>query len=336
MSRPEEPRILVTGAGGPAAIGVMRAIASTGVQIHAADIDPFAQGLYGVPADQRLLIPRGDAPDFATAVHAECRSREIDLLFPTVESELLPLVNIESELAADGITLISCSRSALEICLDKWATITALEPSPLLARTELLDSVFDSSAWEFPVFSKPRRGSGSTGAMVVPDPAALAQLPHDGTLLVQELLPGKEFSVDVLALPELPARGVVRERLKIDSGIAVTSRIVRSETLEAAAAELVVRLGIGPIANVQFRGAADGSPRLLEINPRVPGTIALTIAGGINMPELAVQAALGLPLEAPGSVAPVAMVRALEDKIISVAELAALADSVGDQRKAIA
>ncbi len=319
------PRVLVTGAGGPAGVGVLRALAASNLELYAADIDPYAQGLYGVPAQQRLLLPRGDDPDFAARVHMECAARGISVLFPTVEAELMPLVGARTRLAADGITLVACSSEALEICLDKWRLATALAGRSYLPRTELLDGRFASSGWDFPVFVKPRRGSGSDGARVLDVPDEIRALPQDGSLIVQDLLPGEEFSVDALTANGADGAAavytVVRQRLKIDSGIAVTSRVVRNDALSTATRELVRDVGAGPICNVQFRHDRDDVPKLLEINPRVPGTIALSVAAGINMPAIAVADALGLAHEPPHDVVPIAMVRALEDRVVSRAEL---------------
>ena len=53
----------------------------------------------------------------------------------------------------------------------------------------------------------------------------LAGFPRDGTLLVQEFVPGEEYSVDVLASRDgRIAAAVPRARLKVDSGIAVAAR----------------------------------------------------------------------------------------------------------------
>jgi hypothetical protein len=50
-------RILITGAGGAAAISVWKSL-SAGHELHMADMDPLAAGLYLVPPDRRLIIPR--------------------------------------------------------------------------------------------------------------------------------------------------------------------------------------------------------------------------------------------------------------------------------------
>jgi len=56
-------RVLVTGAGGPAAVSVMKSLsADSSVHIIAADMDPWAAGLYLVPPAARTLLRSGDAP----------------------------------------------------------------------------------------------------------------------------------------------------------------------------------------------------------------------------------------------------------------------------------
>jgi len=53
-------RVMVTGAGGPAAIAVMRSLsADPSVRVIAADMDSWAAGLYLVPPADRTLIPAG-------------------------------------------------------------------------------------------------------------------------------------------------------------------------------------------------------------------------------------------------------------------------------------
>ncbi|MDH3725088.1 MAG: biotin carboxylase, partial [Thermoleophilia bacterium] len=156
------PRILVTGAGGPAALGLMRSLEASDIDIYAADIDPFAQGLYHVPAERRLILPRGDDPDFAYRLRVECLARKISLLVPTVEVELAALAGSRQAFRRDGVELMAPGVEALRRCLDKWRLFESLDGHEYLPRTRLLDSRFDPWGWQFPTFVKPRRGSGST------------------------------------------------------------------------------------------------------------------------------------------------------------------------------
>jgi carbamoyl-phosphate synthase large subunit len=244
----EQPRVLVTGAGGPSGITILRAMAGEPVTMLAADLDPYAAGLYLMEADQRSLLPRGDAPHFAP--HA------VDL----------------------------------------------------------------------PAIVKPRSGSGSRGIRLVERIPELEALPRDGTLLVQEHLPGPEFSLDVLARSDGRVVGVVpRERLKVDSGIAVTGRTLHDDGLETFARKVAETIGLTTVANVQVKQDAAGVPALLEVNPRFPGTMPLTIAAGIDMPRLAIHEALGGEIpDGPLPFEDIAMVRYFEERFFPFDDIAAL------------
>ena len=137
-------------------------------------------------------------------------------------------------------------------------------------------------------------------------------------MIIQEYLPGAEFSVDVLS----DTRGVVRAavprvRLKVDSGIAVAGRTVRDATLQAAAGVVAQRMGLTFVANVQFKRDAAGVPRLLEVNARFPGTMPLTVAAGVNMPRLALDLVRGRALPPNvGEFTEVGIVRTWADHVI--------------------
>src|SRR6202030_1697637 len=72
-------RVLVTGAGGPAAIAAMKSLgADPSVELLAADMDPWAAGLYLVPPSARTLIPAGADPDFTSVLLARCQALGVD------------------------------------------------------------------------------------------------------------------------------------------------------------------------------------------------------------------------------------------------------------------
>ena len=60
--------------------------------------------------------------------------------------------------------------------------------------------------------------------------------------------------------------------------------------------QVVRAIGLRYVANVQFKRAADGVFKLLEVNPRFPGTLPLTIEAGVDIPKLMVEEAAGKAL----------------------------------------
>jgi len=318
-----EPKILITGTGGPSGISILKDLEGRGYEIFSGDIDPYATGLYLVPEARRMLLPRGDDPGFVDEIIRICDRLDIDLLIPTVDTELLPLVKRLAELKAIGTDAVIASRETLEVCLDKWALHERCEGSVRVPATTLVDGTFDPGSIELPVIVKPRTGSGSRGIRLISSVSDLEGLERDGSLLVQELLPGPEFSLDVFADRSGEVLAVVpRERLKVDSGIAITGRTTHDEALEKFGADVARLIGLNTVANVQAKEAVEGVPALLEVNPRFPGTMPLTIAAGVDMPKLAVDEALGIELPpAPIPFNDVAMVRHFDEHIFDFAEI---------------
>ncbi|RYY65021.1 MAG: ATP-grasp domain-containing protein [Comamonadaceae bacterium] len=279
-------KIMLTGAGGPAAISVWKSLAGTHT-LHMADMDARAPGLYLVPPAQRLVLPRGDDPAFADAAFDACVARGVDALVSTVDAELVPLARRRERFEAAGVRLPLSPLATLLLCRDKLALLEALKASTPVPAYAVLGAQELTLPAPFPWFAKPRDGSGSRDLTLLPDAGALQALPRDESLLVQEYLPGEEYSVDTYVRQDgRVIAAVPRERMKTDSGIAITARTVHVPDVIEAAVRAASAAGIRGVANVQFRRAADGVFKLLEINPRFPGTLPLTTAAGVDMPAL--------------------------------------------------
>ena len=315
-------RVLVTGAGGPAAVSVIKSLrADPTVELLAADMDPWAAGMYLLPPDARTLIPAGADPGFLTALLATCTDMAVDVLVPTVDSELRPLARARAEFGQAGVELLLAPGPALAVTLDKLALAQRCAPAVRVPRTELVTRT-DPGSWEFPVVAKPRSGSGSRGFQIVPTAAALAGLAEQAGLIVQEYLPGEEYSIDVLADADgHVVAAVPRVRERVDSGVSVAGRTVHDHGLELFGRRVAAATGITYIANVQCRLDRAGRPALLEVNPRVPGTLPLTVASGIDMPRLALDSLRGRPIPRRARFREVAMVRYLDERFVDLTEV---------------
>ncbi|CAM4444070.1 MAG: hypothetical protein LEGION0403_FIIPPAGN_00158 [Legionella sp.] len=288
-------KILLTGAGGAAAVSVWKSL-SHEHEIFMADIDPCAAGLYLVPPARRLIIPPGNSPQFSSILLQECQKHQIELLIPTVDCELSHLALQAKQFAEYGIKMPLSSVEALECCRDKYSLLTFCQNTGHTPEFNLFTSTLDVAQLQFPCFAKPRRGAGSNGTMIINGVEDLKMLPDDGSYLIQELLPGDEYSVDVyIHSTGHPIAAVPRLRMKIDSGIAVAAQTCINPQLSMMAIEIAKRAGITYVANVQFKADAKGDFKLLEINPRFPGTLPLTAAAGIDIPKLLIDDLLNKP-----------------------------------------
>ncbi len=330
--------VLVTGAGGPAGVAVIRSlIARDGVRVLAADMDGWASGLYLVGPEDRRIVPPGRSDDFVDALVGMCANDHVDVLFSTVDVELPGLAARREELSAVGTALAAPSLETLTVCLDKYLLAERCAGLLAVPVTRLLDEAGVSADWTFPVIIKPRSGAGSRGVRLIPDRTALEALGTDCSIIIQENLPGEEFSVDVLAGADGSVIAAVpRSRERVDSGVSIAGRTVRRDELSDTAAAVARAIGLTGVANVQLRYSATGVPALLEVNPRFPGAMPLTIAAGVDMPSLLLDSVLGRPVPSAVDFVELANVRYLEDVFLPpsdvlVSQHAAHAEGPGEE-----
>ncbi|MFJ4224316.1 ATP-grasp domain-containing protein [Microbacterium sp. NPDC089695] len=311
-------RVLVTGAGGPAGVAVIRSLLRRAdLTVFAADMDGWASGIYLVPPERRRLVPPGRDDDFVAAIARMVHDDELDLVISTVDVELVALAGRRDELSP--AVLAAPSEQTLTTALDKVLLAESCESTGRSPRTVLAGDQALAVDWDFPVFAKPRQGAGSRGIRLVPDRAALEALPVDEGLIVQDFLPGEEYSVDVIAdAAGRVVAAVPRTRARVDSGVAIAGRTVHDPELVETATLIAEAIGLVGVANVQLRRDAAGRAMLLEVNPRFPGALPLTIAAGVDIPSLVADMYLGIELPAAVPFREVASVRFLEDVIVEI------------------
>ena len=123
---------------------------------------------------------------------------------------------------------------------------------------------------------------------------------------------------------------VPRSRLRVDSGVSVAGATFHDEELEQAARRVATAIGLTTVANVQLRRDREGRAALLEVNPRFPGAMPLTIAAGVDMPSLTLDAVLGRPTPAALDFRDIAVVRYLEDVFLQMSDILRRAEFAGE------
>jgi carbamoyl-phosphate synthase large subunit len=315
-------RVLVTGAGGPAAVSVMKSLRrDPTVDLIAADLDPWAAGLYLVPPQDRTLVPAGSDPAFVATLFERCLDLGADVVVPTVDTELRPVAQARAKFADAGIEAMLAPDPALAIALDKLVLARHCAGHVRVPRTEELAAT-DPASWCYPVIVKPRRGSGSRDISLVHSAAELAVIEVTDGFCVQEYLPGEEYSIDVLAAVDgHVVASVPRVRERVDSGVSVAGRTVHDDELERFGSVVMEITGLTYIANVQCRRDRAGQPALLEVNARVPGTLPLTVASGVDMPRLALDSLRGRALPDHIGFREIAMVRYLDEQFVDLSDV---------------
>jgi carbamoyl-phosphate synthase large subunit len=314
--------LLLTSAGTDSTIALcngLRSYFGDEIRLAGVDVKPM------VPC-QRLLdhfeqVPPRKSPDLIPAILRLCRNLNVSHVWPlSTEDQALIARHRDGDLK--NYTTICSSLSAIEIANDKidlyeFARNRGL-PVPRYRIVDSLDTL-RAAASELgypgrPVVLKTARGAGAMGLKIIRSDVSgtemfLSRLNRDVSLevvieqlqrmlswprlLLMEYLPGEEFSVDVLLHRGTWYGGVVRQRDESLFGLATNAVAVDRPDLLDLARTFALQIGLEYVNNIQFRVAKTREPMIMEINPRVPGTIELSIAAGCNLPAVALALSLG-------------------------------------------
>ena len=285
-----------------ALLGAFRAaLAELGVEgtLVATDITDTSPAYH--VADVGVLVPTVGRVEYIPTLLDVVREHEVSLVVPLTDLDLRSLSRQREQFAEAGCTVMIGSEDAVTLCRDKARTNALMAEAGLAAIGTYTLKEFLRKPF-YPCFVKPVRGSAGVGTAVIHNEKELrAHVATYGDLmLVQEYIPGREYTVDVYRTRGGEVLSVVpRQRLQVRSGEVEKGITVRSEELSAATLELAGRLGdLWGVFCCQCRWSKGQPPRFFEINPRFGGGVPLSIAAGANLPLYLLQEVLGLPITA--------------------------------------
>lgn len=318
-------RVIVTAAGAPGAPGIMKSLRLNGerkVEIVGTDMDSNAVGLF--MAEKGHVVPAGTHQDFIPTMLDLAKREQVDVILPLATYELMSFSENVQRFEEIGVRIPISEPEALRIANDKGLLYDFVRerslPSPdseMVSSFEGFEKAVRRLGYpEEPVCFKPRIGKGSRGFRVL-DPridkydllmnykpthtvstleeisSVLSKADPFPQLVVMEHLPGVEYSVDLLLKDGKPLVVLPRPREITKLGISFMGRIEKNPELEELASRIAGEIGLEYNINMQFKHSSDGIPKIIEINPRVSGTIVMCTGAGVNLPYLGVKLALG-------------------------------------------
>jgi len=117
-------------------------------------------------------------------------------------------------------------------------------------------------------------------------------------LLISEYLPGEEYSVDCLADHGESILILPRLRKRMINGISMEGEFIKDDSIIDYCGKIIKELQLHGNIGIQVKRSVAGQFLVLEINPRVQGTVSAGLGAGINLPVLAVKQELGLTIPA--------------------------------------
>jgi len=271
-----------------------RALAELGLggRIYGSDWSRLTPAFY--VTDESFLVPGINAPEYVDVLLDICRQHDVGLVIPLLDPELLILARARERFAQAGARLVLSSLRVVEICRDKLKTFQFLRDHGL--GTPRVLSPDEALGGPFPLVVKERRGSSARNVRRVHH-AGMLKFARRSKIdfIIQEYVPGVEFTVDVYAdFTGRPRVAVPRQRLQVRTGEVTKARTVRDPDVIRDALRLVEALGecVGVIT-AQCRRTPKGEVKFFDINPRFGGGVPLAIRAGADFPKWILQEHLG-------------------------------------------
>ncbi|TVY12025.1 ATP-grasp domain-containing protein [Paenibacillus cremeus] len=319
-------RILLTGAGSPAASGFIRSLRlSQDLEFTVIGMDCNSDAVGFHMTDKHVVGPRASDAAFIPFVLNICAKEKVDLIFSLVTDELIKLSEAKEELLRAGTRILISSADSLRNVIHKGRLYQSLQtmgmsvPEFRIVNTpaDLIHSLYDLGYPNHPVCFKPVISDGSRGfhildknvdrfQMLFREKPSSAHIGEEELIrilvghveipetLVMEYLPYEEYSVDLLAADGKVVVAIPRLREATVGGITTKGLITREQDIIDYAVTVAEGLNLNGNIGVQIRRDRQRNPKIVEINPRIQGTIVHCTAAGINLPVLAVKQAFGI------------------------------------------
>ncbi|HUY49170.1 MAG TPA: ATP-grasp domain-containing protein [Streptosporangiaceae bacterium] len=293
-------RIMVTGVGGAPGFDLAASLLRRGIDVIGLDADPLAPGLL-IPGIIPAVAASAADPGYPAELLGLCRELRPAALFSTVEDELPALIRMQHDLAGLGVrTWLPDARGA-QACTDKAAFCQALTRHGLPVPRTWLPAEISQVPDGIPLVVKPRHGQGSKGVYfcsATRQAMVLCELASDP--VIQEHVPGREFTADCLAGRDGRASVILRWRLLVKGGLSVVSATFRDEETAGLARRVLAAIGAAGPCCVQGIIRDDGThPRVqfIEANARFAGAFRLSEEAGADLVGQALNGMFGAPID---------------------------------------
>ena len=291
---------------------------SDGDRIIATDMQLTAPALQA--ADVGRKVPSVYDKDYVDITLGICKKYHVNALISLNDLELPILAENKSRFEAEGVTPIVSSPEVIDICFDKYRTAQWLELVGLKSPKSYVSLADAKSALAsgeicFPLFLKPRWGSGSIGLETVDDMEELemcyglllkkirktilnAASVGDEYIVIQEQLTDDEYGLDVMN--DLQGNHVavsVKRKLAMRAG--ETDKAVTVNLPEVSDIGRIIGENLHHIGNldVDIMQRANGDYCVLELNPRFGGGFPFSYEAGVNFPKAIIGWLEGRPVD---------------------------------------
>ena len=227
-------------------------------------------------------MPNIDDENFIDVLNEIIVENNIDYIYPAHDSVIMKLTEFQKQIKAQ---IVTSPLKTVDICRSKVKTYEYFSGEAFLPK--VYEDVKDIDC--YPVFIKPSIGQGSVGVQKINSREEIEfALNSDTEYVICEYLSGEEYTIDCFTDIRGELRVISpRVRARTRAGISVRSELIKLEESLKNIANIIND-------NLEFNGAwffqvkknNFGEYRLMEISPRIPGTMGTSRNLGINFPLL--------------------------------------------------
>ena len=322
--------VMVTAAGNQYMLGLVDCLKNNGersIRLIGADMNDDKSILQMM--DAAYQVPAATSENYIDRLLEICRKEKVDIILPIMSAELPALAMNKDRFLSVGTRVSVSNLNSILICNNKYRLYAFMQQNgmrvPKFCKVNSADQLEDAFRFagfpERPVCIKATELSGSRGIRIV-DPeksrfdilfgekpnsfyitfeelrTILCEKKSMPEMMVMEGLPGKEFSIDLVADHGKVLYMAARQSNVITASIPMEATLFHDEEAYAIAREIIEKLQLDGNADLDFKYDRDGCPVLMEINPRLAATMQIFKEGGMNLPYLRVKQLLGEPLPA--------------------------------------
>ncbi len=310
----KELTVLITAAGNVYMPGTIDCIKNNGerpIRVIGADMNDDNSILQ--MCDACYAVPRGDAPEYVDELLRICRDEHVDIVIPIMSVELENLSARIGDFTKIGTRVSVSDIEPLRIANDKLKLFEYLVKNNLPCAKyhavsgieDLRTAAYDLGYGSDKVCVKMTSGSGSRGFRILDanlnryemfaheKPSSCVVTLEDmemilagahvfPDIMLMEYLPGDEYTVDLVASDGAVKCICIRKGLRVDGGIMLDSMVVHDDRIEDMCIQVTESLGLTGNIGYDIRTRADGTPVIMECNPRMTAGVPVFTYAGVK------------------------------------------------------
>lgn len=266
--------------------------------------------------DDYYQVPRADDPNYLSSLLEICKKEKIDVLIPIMSAELEVLSKNKDKFKEIGTIVSISDYDKILIANNKLRLFEFMRendiPCPIFCKVNSLEDV-DKAIEQigYPLIFKVTEGSGSRGTRII-DPSKsrydilfhekpssyytalkdFKEILSEGEIpemLAMEYLPGTEYTVDLLAEKGRIKYSMCRKGINVQTSIILDGEVVDKPDIINLCNAIAEKLELSGNIGFDVKERADGTPVIMECNPRATAGVSEFTASGVNLLYLCVK-----------------------------------------------